>query len=281
MPADSITADVTACRDRVAAAEDCRLIEVSRLPGADAIALATESLTTAADLAGDLGAPVCYLQVDRTAAGEVARAAVAFFYEGVLHTASRTSDRVETDSAAGDRDGDPVTAATPADDRAAEEPERDESAADDAPTDDDGATTDDAPNSDAPTDGVVDPDAATPEVDTDEVDDEKVAIARELLSTYGEHLGDGDKYQLTYRLASTSLPQLERMRDEAQAAAAADADAEERLARIVFRDGRFNDAYTVADTEMLLNALDVEYDTERVRLEKVHQQAMSLRTLNE
>jgi len=262
MPADSITADVTACRERVAAAEDCRLIEVSRLPGVDAVALATASLTTAADLAGDLGAPACYLQVDRTEADEVARATVAFFYEGVLHTASRTSDRVEADRTvadAGGRDHEPATAEPTADEQTAEEPPDDDAETPEGPVDDGGP----------------------PEGATDEVDAEKAAIAQELLSSYGEHLGDGDKYQLTYRLASTSLPQLERMRDEARAAAAADTEAEERLARIVFRDGRFNDAYTVADTEMLLNALDVEYDPERVRLEKVHQQAMSRRTLNE
>lgn len=233
MPADSITADVTACRERVATDEDCRLLEVSRLPSTDVIDLATESLAAAADLAGDLDAPVCYLRIDRTDDGDVRHAAVAFFYEGVLHVASRTSPEPD------DRDEEPPDAAT------------------------------------------ADADDVGPDATTDEVDAEKAAIARELLSSYDEHLGDGDKYQLTYRLAATSLPQLERMRDEARAAAEADPEAEERLARIVFRDGRFNDAYTVADTEMLLNALDVEYDPERVRLQKVHQQAMSLRTLNE
>jgi hypothetical protein len=55
----------------------------------------------------------------------------------------------------------------------------------------------------------------------------------------------------------------------------------ERLARIVFRDGRFNAAYTAEDTEMLLNALDIDYDPDAVSMETVHETAMALRNRND
>jgi len=53
-------------------------------------------------------------------------------------------------------------------------------------------------------------------------------------------------------------------------------DDEEALARIVFRDGRFNDSYTVEDTETLLQALDIDYDPDAVDLGAVHRRAMEL-----
>jgi hypothetical protein len=163
MPDETLAADVSDCRDRITDAAELRLIEATRLPDEDAIGLDTPSLSAAVGLARDLDCRACYLAVDRTDSGAVSRAAVGFFHNGVLHTASRVADR------------------QPA--------------------------------------GVV-------SADTDDA-------------------GDG-------------------------------IDDEEALARIVFRDGRFNDSYTVADTEMLLNALDIEYDAEAVSLESVHRRAMEL-----
>ena len=160
MSDESITAAVTECRERVSAAEDLRLIEVTQLPGAERIELASPSLADAVALARDLGSEQCYLELDRTRSGDLLRAVVAFYHDGVLHAATQTPDR-----------------------------ER-----------------------------------------------------------------------------SASLPADEH-----------DPADEDRLAHIVFRDGRFNDAYTAADTELLLNALDIDYDEDAVNIHSVHEKAMDLR----
>jgi hypothetical protein len=169
MPEDSLEADVSACRERIDGADDLRLIEVTRFPNTDGIELAVDSLAEAVALAAVLDGEECYLQVGRNSSGDVLRAVVGFFHEGVLHTASRTSDREPAASLA--------------------------------------------------------------------------AAARDSESDW--------------------------------------ANEAERLARIVFRDGRFNAAYTVEDTEMLLNALDIDYDPDAVSMETVHEKAMSLRTRND
>jgi hypothetical protein len=116
---------------------------------------------------------------------------------------------------------------------------------------------------------------------TDETAARKRELADELLSEYGEYLDEGDEFRLTRRLETTSVPQLLRMREEVHAEARADPEEEDRLAHVVFRDGRFNEAYTEADTEMLLNALNVDYDPECVRMSEVHQKAMSLLKIND
>lgn len=169
MPDDSLEADVSACRERVEESDDLRLIEVTRFPNADGIALAVDSLTEAVALAADLDSGECYLQVEHSGSGDPLRAVVGFFHGGTLHTASRTGER------------DPATS--------------------------------------------------------------PVAAARDSESDW--------------------------------------ANETERLARIVFRDGRFNAAYTVEDTEMLLNALDIDYDPDAVSMETVHERAMALRNRNE
>jgi hypothetical protein len=161
MPDESLGADVSDCRDRIADTADLRLIEATRLPAEDAIGLDVPSLSAAVDLARDLDCRECYLVDDRTDSGSVSRAVVGFFHDGVLHVAARTADRVPAGVAAADDAGGSV-------------------------------------------------------------------------------------------------------------------DDEEALARIVFRDGRFNDSYTAEDTEMLLHALDIEYDSEAVDLETVHRRAMEL-----
>lgn len=119
--------------------------------------------------------------------------------------------------------------------------------------------------------------------DTEEAGDaaRKQELAEELLSEYGEYLDEGDEFRLTRRLETTSVPQLLRMREEVRTQARADPEEEERLAHVVFRDGRFNEAYTQADTEMLLDALNVDYDPDRVRMSKIHEKAMSLTKINE
>ncbi|MFB6166153.1 MAG: hypothetical protein ABEJ31_13410 [Haloarculaceae archaeon] len=253
MPTDEIDADVAAVTDRLRDDEDRRLIEVEALPDAPAFALTERPLTAALSLAADLGAAECYLLADDDADGDLGRAALAFFHRGHLHVAERTTD-----------DWDAATA----------DDERDDADADDTPTPVEGTdgprTNGDGP---APTGGESGRPAAEA-VDAEQ--DRKRELAAELVEHYEEFLDEGDRYRLEYCLESLSVPQLRRMLEQAERCARADPEEEERLARIVYRDGRFNPEYTASDTEMLLNALNVAVDHDRVRIQQVHDTAMSL-----
>lgn len=108
----------------------------------------------------------------------------------------------------------------------------------------------------------------------------KRELADELLTEYADYIDEGDEYRLRHRLEYMPLPRLLEMREQAQQRARVDPEEEERLARIVFRDGRFNRQYDPRDTQMLLDALEVDYDPETVRIEEIHRRAMSLKTVD-
>lgn len=127
-----------------------------------------------------------------------------------------------------------------------------------------------------------DPPEGSPEAADVEPDaGRKRELADELLAEHGEQLTEGDEYRLRNRLEHLTVPRLLAMREDARRQAKLDPEEEERLARVVFRDGRFNRQYDPRDTRMLLDALAVDYDPETVRIEQVHQQAMSLLTVDE
>lgn len=116
--------------------------------------------------------------------------------------------------------------------------------------------------------------------ESEEEKQRKEEIAEELLTEYEEYLEEDDRFELENRLEWLSVSRLLRMQDRVEEKAKADPEAENRLARAVYEDNRFNRQFNQTDTEMLLNELEIDFDSERVRMDEVHKRAKSLLKVN-
>lgn len=105
---------------------------------------------------------------------------------------------------------------------------------------------------------------------------ERTDLANEILDGYGEYLEEDERARLEGDLDYRSVSSLERLKREVEERARVDPDEEIRLAEIVAEDERFGRNFNQTDTEMLLNALDVEYEEEEVRIEEIHKRAKSI-----
>jgi hypothetical protein len=116
--------------------------------------------------------------------------------------------------------------------------------------------------------------------ESEEEKQRKEEIAEELLTEYEEYLEEDDRFELENRLEWLSLSRLLRMQERVEEKAKADPEAENRLARTVYEDDRFNRQFNQTDIEMLLNELNIDFDSERVRMDEVHKRAKSLLNVN-
>jgi hypothetical protein len=282
MPTEQLRAELERATDQARDDPGLTVLEVMEPPGTATFTLTERPLPEAVSLASDLGAAELYLFTEETGDGDLGRAGVAFVHAGEVHVTYRETttwnveralhvvdDPGESTDVAGagervrvrrnDRESEHTTAETPAEESATDVTAGDTGTPDDSET-------------------AVEP--TTDDAATDE-NRRKQQLADELRTQYRDQLSEGDEWQLEHRLDSLSVPQLLDMREAARRQARLDPAEEERLARIVFRDGRFNREYDSEDTELLLNALDIDYDPESVRMDRVHRIAMNLRTVDE
>jgi hypothetical protein len=304
MPTEQLRAELERATEQARDDPGLTVLEVTEPPGTVTFTLTERPLPEAVALASDLDASELYLFTEETGDGDLGRAGVAFVHAGEVHVTYRetTTWNVEralpvvddpgesTDVAgAGERvrvrtdhhDDEEDAAGTGAGTDAEAPTESTEPTADDG----NGRTTTETGVESSPADAVAGDETGTDgtasEASADEDQRRREELATELRTTYGDQLSEGDEWQLEHRLESLSVPQLLDMRETARRQARLDPAEEERLARIVFRDGRFNREYDPEDTELLLNALDIDYDPAAVRMDRVHRIAMNLRTVDE
>lgn len=112
--------------------------------------------------------------------------------------------------------------------------------------------------------------------ESEEEQQRKEELAAELLNEYEEYLDEDERFEIENRLDRMRLRRLLRMRDEAEEKASVDPDLEKEVAHSVNEAEEFNQT----DTEMLLDQLDVEFDSNQVRIGEVHTRAKSLLKIN-
>lgn len=302
MPTEQLRAELDAATEQARDDPQLTVLEVTEPPGTATFTLTERPLPEAVTLASDLGASELYLFTEETGDGDLGRAGIAFVHTGEVHVTYRETttwnvERAlpvvddpseETDVASAgervrvrsDHDGDEQDASGTGEganpDTSTEPTAWTEPTADDGDEGTPAETGAESSRADATA-----ADGTASEASADENRSRKRELATELRTTYGDQLSEGDEWQLEHRLESLSVPQLLDMRETARRQARLDPAEEERLARIVFRDGRFNREYDHEDTELLLNALDIDYDPESVRMDRVHRIAMNLRTVDE
>lgn len=281
MPTEQLRAELDAATEQAREDPELTVLEVTEPPGTVTFTLTERPLPEAVSLASDLDVSELYVFTEETGDGDLGRAGVAFVHEGNVHAMYRetTTWNVERALPVVD-DTSEATDVAGAGERVRvrrDDPES-ERTTDETPVA--APTTDETPDGSETAD---DETAAEPTADDAAADGNtrKQQLADELRTEYGEQLSEGDEWQLAHRLDSLSVPQLLDMREAAREQARLDPAEEERLARIVFRDGRFNREYDPEDTELLLNALDIDYEESAVRMDRVHRIAMNLRTVDE
>jgi len=116
--------------------------------------------------------------------------------------------------------------------------------------------------------------------ESEEERERKQEIAEELLEEYDEFLPEDERFEIENRLERMTLSRLLRVQEQVEAEASADPEAEKRIARNVYEDDRFNRQFNQTDTEMLVDELGLEYNSDHVRMEEVHRRAKSLLKIN-
>lgn len=117
----------------------------------------------------------------------------------------------------------------------------------------------------------------------EESDDERrkrEQLVAEILKEYREHLAEDELFQLENHPDRMRVEHLIRMRDRLEEEARRDPDEEKRLAKLVYQSEQFGRQFNSTDTEMLLDQLDVEFDSDLIRIDEVHKRAKSLLKVN-
>ncbi len=128
------------------------------------------------------------------------------------------------------------------------------------------------------------------EEETEEKEEElerKQALSKEMLEQYEDVLNNAEEYRLRHSLSDLPMERLFRMQDQLQEKLEQkrkkeriNEELEVQLARKVYEDSRFDRQFNKTDTEVLLEQLDVEFESDAVRIDKIHRHAKSLLKVN-
>ncbi|EMA68832.1 hypothetical protein C461_04357 [Halorubrum aidingense JCM 13560] len=118
--------------------------------------------------------------------------------------------------------------------------------------------------------------------------EQKRDLADEILEQYAEFLDDATEYRLNNNVGEVTIERLFRLQDrlqeekeEQRREERIDEELEMELAEAVYNDDRYHSRFNTTDVEMLLEQLDVEFDEDKVRINRIDTKAKSLLKLEE